>query len=94
MSKTYIYKLDSLSSEVHGVKCESKIVLIEDLPSYLGDGWFTSPQEASQKGEAAQVPDRDSLEAKANELGIKFDGRTNDKRLIEKIKQSIASLKD
>lgn len=30
-------------------------------------------------------PTRDEIEQKANELGIKFDGRTTDRKLLERI---------
>ena len=30
-------------------------------------------------------PSRDEIEQKANELGIKFDGRTTDRKLLERI---------
>lgn len=32
-------------------------------------------------------PNREELEQKANELGIKFDGRTTDRKLLEKINE-------
>jgi hypothetical protein len=35
------------------------------------------------------APTREELEAKATELGIKFDGRTTDKRLLDKITASL-----
>ena len=43
-----------------------------------------SASDASEPDDDA-APTREELEAKANELGIKFDGRTTDKVLAEKI---------
>lgn len=50
-------------------------------------GWFPSPQEAKNPpaAEDNSPPTRAELEAKANELGIEFDGRTSDKKLYERI---------
>lgn len=55
-------------------------------------------QAAAQPAEAAQpVPDdnaaptREELEAKAKELGIKFDGRTRDKKLGQLIEAKLAA---
>lgn len=64
------------------------------LADALADGWFKSLPEAIA-GEHAEVeddsaPTRAELEAEAVILGIKFDGRTTDKSLAEKIELAIA----
>lgn len=38
-------------------------------------------------GDDNAPPTREELEQKANELGIKFDGRTTDRKLLEKIEE-------
>lgn len=38
-------------------------------------------------GDENAPPTREELEQKANELGIKFDGRTTDRKLLEKIEE-------
>lgn len=47
----------------------------EDGPEEVGDIDENTP------------PTRKELEQKANELGIKFDGRTTDRKLLEKIEE-------
>ena len=46
------------------------------------------PSEVSPDDDAP--PTRDELEAKARELGVKFDGRTSDKTLLSKIEAALA----
>lgn len=64
------------------------------LSVLVAEGWFLTLPEAIE-GKAAEAednsaPTRKELEAKAIELGIKFDGRTTDKSLGEKIDLAIA----
>jgi uncharacterized membrane protein len=65
--------------------------------------WRKKPNKAKKKSKAQTVAPvvqvelidenapatRAELEQKANELGVKFDGRTNDKRLSEKIEAAL-----
>ena len=66
---------------------------------YLNQGQFDEPvadavpdvdpeksEEINDSDENAP-PSREELEQKANELGIKFDGRTTDRKLLEKIEE-------
>jgi hypothetical protein len=46
-------------------------------------------RETSAVPEENAPPTRDELEAKATELGIKFDKRTTDKRLLDKIAEAL-----
>lgn len=67
---------------------------VEALSALVAEGWFLTLPEAIE-GKAAETddnsaPTRKELEAKAAELGIKFDGRTTDKSLGEKIELAIA----
>jgi hypothetical protein len=63
----------------------------EALEAALADGWHESLAAAMAPPVAAPVPDDDApalraeLEQKAEELGIKVDGRWSDKRLIAEI---------
>lgn len=50
----------------------------------------TEPQSAPiVKDSDESPPTRAELEQKANELGLKFDGRTTDKRLLERIEEAL-----
>lgn len=49
----------------------------------------TSAAEKISEGDEQNPPTREELEQKANELGIKFDGRTTDRKLLEKIEEVI-----
>ncbi len=61
------------------------------LDAALSDGWFlTLPEAISGEAEDGSEPTRGELEAKAAELGIKFDGRTTDKALAIKIEQALS----
>lgn len=65
----------------------------------VGDGWcatwpeananhaanMSAMQAAQAAADAAAAPNRAELEQKATELGIKFDGRTSDKKLSDLI---------
>lgn len=70
------------------------------MDAAMADGWHLTPSEAKAAQEAEQEPEapvddtpptRAELEAKAHELGIRFDGRWGDKKLYDAI---AAALKD
>jgi hypothetical protein len=65
-----------------------------ELDRALSSGWFRTLPEAMAGEHEYPVdntaPTREELEAKAAELGIKFDGRTTDKSLAEKIESVIS----
>jgi hypothetical protein len=69
----------------------------DELETALASGWAMTTPEAVEaaKPKAAPVPDdyapatREELERKANELQIKFDGRTSDKKLADLIAATI-----
>lgn len=66
----------------------------DQLVAALSDGWFLTLPEAIA-GEAAEteddsMPTREEMAIKAVELGIKFDGRTTDKALAEKITAALS----
>lgn len=64
----------------------------------LADGWFETlpkaiddndnPKEEKEQ-EDNYAPTREELEEKAKELGIKFDGRTGDKKLLAMINEKL-----
>lgn len=72
----------------------------EHMAALLADGWHPDQYAAKAAAEAPDEPvagpdddappTRDELEAKARELGIKFDGRTGDKRLAALIAEKLA----
>lgn len=72
----------------------------DQLEAALADDWFlTVPEairgvadvkpvevdQADESNDNTRAPTRAEMEAKATELGIKFDGRTSDKKLLELI---------
>lgn len=61
------------------------------LDAALSGGWFlTLPEAIAGEAEDGSAPTRGELEAKATELGIKFDGRTTDKALAAKIEFALS----
>lgn len=70
----------------------------DEHKSALADGWFATLPEAIEgksvetiKVEDNAPPTRAELEAKAKELGLKFDGRTNDAKLGKLIDEALVS---
>tara|TARA_R110002124_G_scaffold82957_1_gene217474 strand:+ start:1761 stop:2054 length:294 start_codon:yes stop_codon:yes gene_type:complete len=68
----------------------------EELDARLAEGWSETLIEAvSPKGPA--IPDdnappmRVELEEKADQLGLKFDGRTSDNKLSQKIEDALGA---
>lgn len=65
-----------------------------EMAKKLEDGWYGTLSEAINPTVKAEVvddapPTREELEAKATELGIKFDGRIGDKKLTVLIAQAL-----
>lgn len=70
-----------------------------DLDQRIAEGWFKTMPEAidgkavvvDQKEEIEDnsAPTRAEMEAKAKELGIAFDGRTSDAKLLSKINEAL-----
>lgn len=71
----------------------------EEFDSLIAKGWFPSYEDAvagklSPKVIEEQIdevsgPTREELEAKADELGLSYDGRTSDKKLAERITEAL-----
>lgn len=60
----------------------------------LAAGWHETPPEARNPGESAPKtdeapPTRAELEAKAAEIGLAFDGRIGDKKLLAMIAEKL-----
>lgn len=65
----------------------------------IAKGWFASYEDAvagkvAPKVKAVEIdevsgPTREELEFKANELGLSYDRRTSDKKLVERIAQAL-----
>ena len=75
--------------EVHGGKFDHTVVDDSEIEAAVADGWFLTTPEAKDARAASLRPvepaelvaSRAELEQKATELGLKFDGRTGDKKL-------------
>lgn len=74
----------------------------EELDAAIADGWHESfaemlepkakvvePPAPAPEPKDDAPPTRAELEAKATELGLKFDGRTSDKKLGEMIAEAL-----
>ena len=82
---------------------DSVFVADEDVPAMLKAGWHESiaaasvaPTSAPQEVEVPQFvpsddapPTRDELERKARDMGLKFDGRTSDRKLAAMIADAL-----
>jgi len=70
----------------------------DELDAKLNEGWFATLPVAIDANDNPQPvsaddapPTRSELEAKAAELGIKFDGRTTDKKLGQLIQDKLST---
>lgn len=65
-----------------------------ELDQRLKEGWSLTLMGAigceSDESDDDSAPTREELEAKATELGLKFDGRTSDAGLLKKIEAALA----
>lgn len=81
-----------------GVMFEYIVVPDEQDDATAEAGWFKSLPEAAAAAAKVPVPDvvgddapvtRAELEQKATDLGLKFDGRTTDAKLAERIAEAL-----
>lgn len=89
MFPTIVYQTPGTHHCAGGTYSYLGVADADALDAALAGGWFPTLPEAIA-GEHEQpvdnsAPTREELEAKAAELEIKFDGRTTDKLLAEKI---------
>lgn len=71
-----------------------KRIVVKDPEPYLSDGWYMSIADhqepvVEQAPEDNSPPTRKELELKADELGVWYDGRTSDKKLLERITEAL-----
>lgn len=100
MSHRMLYKCPGPHA-IHEGHFDYVVVPNADVEAAIKDGWFLTSTEAKVahespsrepiKEQADAPPSREELEQKAKELGLKFDGRTSDRKLSEMI---AAELKD
>lgn len=64
----------------------------DELEAALADGCVTHPDLIGKAVDQDNAPPtRAELEAKATELGLKFDGRTSDRKLLAAIDAALAA---
>lgn len=77
--------------EIHGGRFNHETVHDQDaLEVMLANGWYLTTCEAKAAAAMPAEPiektlTREEIEAKASALGIQFDGRTSDAKLLAKI---------
>jgi hypothetical protein len=88
MSHTMLYRCPGPHA-IHGGLYDYEVVPDAEIDAALAHGWFRTTPEAKAAHEAIKdEPTRAALEQQATALGIKFDGRTGDKTLADKIAQA------
>ena len=97
---TMLYKCPG-PHEIHGGHFDYTIVDADEegaVEAAQADGWHLTTTEAKEAGDAAKAkreaelnapPTRAELEAKANELGLKFNDKMSDKKLADLIAATI-----
>lgn len=89
---TLVYKCPGSHQRPGGTYSYKGVQDADEHAAALAGGWFATLPEAIE-GKLVEVaapavdtpPTRAELEQKAKELGIKFDGRTGDKKLADAI---------
>ncbi len=98
---TLVYKKGGVHQMKGGTYSYKGAADAEAFAALIADGWYPSMVEMIDGGvitkqEKAEVvdevspPTRAELEAKAKELGLKFDGRTGDKKLSDMIDKALS----
>ena len=85
---TIVYKDKGPHSRPGGTFSYKGVTTQEQFDEAIAEGWLASYAELYETADDAP-PTRAELEQKATELGIKFDGRTGDKKLGELIAQYV-----
>ena len=91
---TMLYKLGN-QMQWEGVGYDTIVVDEDDIDEKLKEGWFRTAKEcnaeAKAKGDADLDGDvtREEMEAKAKELGIKFNHKTSNSSLMAKIDEAL-----
>lgn len=94
---TALYKPGS--DVIDGYKAKCLIVADKDIEAHLAEGWVKTLSETvapvvpvedvTLTDDGDMQPTRDEMEVKAKELGLKFDGRTSDKKLLSMIDEAL-----
>lgn len=76
--------------EMHGARFNWMLAADQDaLDALMDNGWYLSTCEATAASantdDEYELPTRAEMEVKADELGIKHDGRTRDSKLLAMI---------
>jgi hypothetical protein len=98
-----VYKAEGNYIRPHGTYDFIGVDNQKELEHKLREGWFESLEAAIENKAAKAVkvvsepvlddnapPTREELEAKATELGLKFDGRFSDKKIAQMIDEALA----
>lgn len=94
---TMVYRLGG-EHLIHGHQVDYQVIDADEVGDALADGWFLTAVEAGESVpvgptlppvDVVSPPTRAELDAKAKELGIKFDGRTTDKKLGDLIAEKL-----
>lgn len=92
----YKYPADEVGNRViiKGVEYSYRIIDAHEIDDYLEFGWLRTPAEALDGDVDVndEPPTRGELEIKADELGISYDGRTSDAKLLERINGALSEL--
>jgi hypothetical protein len=100
---TIVYKSPGSRRNAHGTYDYVGVKTQEEFDRRIADGWHPSqaasfaslkqPHHPEVTSSPAPIldaqPTRAELEQKAVALGLKFDGRTTDKKLFERIEQAL-----
>lgn len=84
-----LYRVPGHDVRTDSGPCATRVVVdVDDLADALADGWHETSPAAAEAFAATREdapPTRSELEQKATEIGVKFDGRTSDKKLRDLI---------
>lgn len=93
----FVYKSPGRKGKVRNKTYDwSPVQNEEELAAKLAQGWYATRDEAFAPKTPKQPevkddapPTRAELEQKAKELGLKFDGRTSDRKLLKMIEEKV-----
>lgn len=94
MSDFIVYKKGGAHFAPAGLTYDSKVINAEDYDAEKANGWHVDFLTALGLNEETSEPSndqptRDEMLQKADELGIKVDGRWSDKKLMSAIEEAI-----
>jgi hypothetical protein len=86
-----VYRVGTMLALESG-RYDWRIVSEEEYAQAVADGWHLdqyAAKDANAEPLDTSPATRDEMEAKAKELGLKFDGRTGDKKLSAMIDEAL-----